>query len=87
LVRDRFELEYSYLFRKHSYGTTIWSPLASGVLSGKYNDGNIPAGSRMDTSDFVKNVVWGRLFNEANKEKNLKKLNALADLAKELGVT
>ena len=47
LTRDRFETEYHPLY-KHPYnlGTTIWSPLASGILTGKYNDG-IPEGSRM----------------------------------------
>lgn len=46
LVRERFEREYKPLYRELGYGTTIWSPLASGVLSGKYVDG-IPAGSRV----------------------------------------
>jgi voltage-dependent potassium channel beta subunit len=46
LVRERFEMEYEPLFRELGYGTTIWSPLASGMLSGKYVDG-IPADSRV----------------------------------------
>jgi len=46
LVRERFEREYAPLYRELGYGTTIWSPLASGVLSGKYVDG-IPADSRV----------------------------------------
>lgn len=41
LTRHRFEKEYSYIFRKHNYGSTIWSPLCSGLLTGKYNDGKI----------------------------------------------
>jgi voltage-dependent potassium channel beta subunit len=44
-VRDRFEKEYAPLYKELGYGTTIWSPLASGLLTGKYNDG-IPADSR-----------------------------------------
>ena len=43
--RERFEVEYDPLFKKYQMGTTIWSPLASGILSGKYLDG-IPADSR-----------------------------------------
>ena len=43
--RPRFEVEYGPLYRDLGYGTTIWSPLASGLLSGKYNQG-IPEGSR-----------------------------------------
>lgn len=45
--RNRVEVEYHPLYAEpYSMGTTIWSPLASGVLTGKYND-SIPAGSRM----------------------------------------
>ncbi|KAK9465851.1 NADP-dependent oxidoreductase domain-containing protein [Lipomyces arxii] len=39
LKRDRFESEYYPLYKLYKYGTTIWSPLASGILTGKYNDG------------------------------------------------
>lgn len=46
LVRERFEREFRPLYRELGYGTTIWSPLASGMLSGKYVDG-IPADSRV----------------------------------------
>jgi len=44
--RDRIENEYLHLFKKYGMGTTIWSPLASGVLSGKYNKG-IPQNTRL----------------------------------------
>ncbi len=44
--RQRVEQEYLPLYEKYGLGTTIWSPLASGVLTGKYKDG-IPADSRM----------------------------------------
>lgn len=43
--RERFEKEYALLYSELGYGTTIWSPLASGLLTGKYNDG-IPSDSR-----------------------------------------
>ena len=39
LHRDRMENEYKSLFHNYSLGATIWSPLASGLLTGKYNDG------------------------------------------------
>ena len=45
LWRERFEIEYDRIFRDYRYGATIWSPLASGLLTGKYNNG-IPADSR-----------------------------------------
>jgi aryl-alcohol dehydrogenase-like predicted oxidoreductase len=38
LIRDRFENEYERVFGIHQYGSTVYSPLASGVLTGKYND-------------------------------------------------
>jgi voltage-dependent potassium channel beta subunit len=45
LTRERFEEEYAPLYRDLGYGTTIWSPLASGLLTGKYNEG-VPQDSR-----------------------------------------
>jgi voltage-dependent potassium channel beta subunit len=45
LHRERVESEYAELYNDTHYGNTIWSPLASGLLTGKYRDG-IPAGSR-----------------------------------------
>lgn len=46
LQRDKFEKEYRNIFKDHEHGSTIWSPMAGGILSGKYNDGNMPEGSR-----------------------------------------
>lgn len=46
LHRERVEREYASLYRDFGMGTTVWSPLASGLLTGKYNDG-IPEGSRL----------------------------------------
>jgi len=46
LHRERVEVEYASLYADFGMGTTIWSPLASGLLTGKYNDG-VPAGSRL----------------------------------------
>jgi voltage-dependent potassium channel beta subunit len=45
LTRQKVEMEYARLFNEYRYGATIWSPLASGLLTGKYNEG-IPEGSR-----------------------------------------
>ena len=84
LIRDKFEKEYRRLFAEKKYGTTIWSPLASGVLTGKYNDGNVPQGSRFDTHKDL-GGVWEAYFGPAKKEKTLKSLNALAEYAKKLG--
>ncbi|MEL7637337.1 MAG: aldo/keto reductase [Anaerolineaceae bacterium] len=46
LHRTRLEKEYDVLFRKLGLGTTTWSPLKSGMLTGKYRNGTFPEGSR-----------------------------------------
>lgn len=80
LHRERFEKEYLPLYRELGIGTTTWSPLASGLLSGKYNDG-IPADTRLSDP---KNE-WLREFVLAPGR--IDKVKALAPLAKELGCT
>ncbi|GAB1518262.1 hypothetical protein RhiTH_001321 [Rhizoctonia solani] len=75
--RQRFESEYQYLYEKYGYGTTIWSPLASGILTGKYNNG-IPEGSRFATNaDFFKTRIEG-----LSKEEGLKTLDKVKELTK-----
>ena len=74
LHRERFEKEYKEIFEKYNYGTTIWSPLASGLLTGKYNDG-IPKNSRFK----VKGYEWlADSIDDVNFDK-IKKVNAIAD--------
>lgn len=85
LQRERFEKEYRPIFEKYGYGSTTWSPLAGGLLSGKYNDGNLPEGSRYDTIAFSKNVVLPKYFGDGKKEKVLATFQGLAALATELG--
>jgi voltage-dependent potassium channel beta subunit len=82
-VRDRFEKEYAPVFKKYGYGTTIWSPLASGLLSGKYNKG-IPADSRLGREEWIR--------KELDKNKLLTpevfgKVEALGKVAHDLGAT
>jgi len=85
LHRERFEVEYAPLFKKYGMGTTIWSPLASGLLTGKYNDG-IPKGSRFDTSsDFFQNVIKG--FETPEGKAKFAKIKKLADVAKKVDAT
>eukprot|EP01013_Petalomonas_cantuscygni_P011965 TRINITY_DN25660_c0_g1_i1.p1 TRINITY_DN25660_c0_g1~~TRINITY_DN25660_c0_g1_i1.p1 ORF type:complete len:374 (-),score=90.77 TRINITY_DN25660_c0_g1_i1:79-1200(-) len=52
LVRDRCEVEYAPLYGAYGTGLTIWSPLASGILTGKYTGGNIPEGSRLALDEY-----------------------------------
>lgn len=66
-------------------GSTIFSPLAGGVLTGKYNNG-IPEGSRLDKNpDLVK--LFTKHFNEDRKEKTIEILKKFGELAKELECT
>uniref|UniRef100_A0A7S3UYZ1 NADP-dependent oxidoreductase domain-containing protein n=1 Tax=Aplanochytrium stocchinoi TaxID=215587 RepID=A0A7S3UYZ1_9STRA len=51
--RERFELEYRRMYKPpYSLGTMIWSPLASGLLTGKYCNGSIPEGSRLKQKEY-----------------------------------
>jgi len=62
------------IFDSHGYGTTVWSPLYMGILTGKYNDGNIPEGSRFDNwkdKDII-TVKFAEFF--ADKEKAIRTL-------------
>ncbi len=78
--RDKVEKEYLDIFRTVGMGTTIWSPLASGLLSGKYNDG-IPKNSRFALQGFD----W--LKDRWVSEDKLKKVKKLSELAAKLGVS
>lgn len=77
-ARDRFEKEYAPLYKELGYGTTVWSPLASGVLTGKYNEG-IPAGSRAT----LKGYEWVK--QELITPERIAKVRALMPVAEELG--
>jgi len=48
LARDSMESDYNLLFEEYGLGTTTWSPVGGGILSGKYNDAKVPTGSRYD---------------------------------------
>ncbi len=78
--RQKLENEFQMVFNTVGMGTTIWSPLASGLLSGKYNDG-IPEGSRFALEGFD----W--LKDRWIKDGTVEKVKQLAVLAKELGVS
>ena len=80
LHRDRVEKEYLPLYREIGLGTTIWSPLASGLLTGKYNKG-IPSGSRatLQGYDWLKESVI--------TPQNIEKVKKLQMIAKDIGCT
>lgn len=73
--RIKMERDFLSIFRSVGLGTTIWSPLASGLLTGKYNDG-IPADSRLG----MENMAWLRERHiVADKIEKVKKLKSVAD--------
>lgn len=85
LVRHKMEREYSILFDEYGMGTTIWSPLASGILTGKYNNG-IPDKSRFAENPDLRGS-YNKYFSEDKKSETVKKLNDIDAIAKELGMT
>ncbi|KAF7327161.1 Voltage-gated potassium channel beta-2 subunit [Mycena kentingensis (nom. inval.)] len=85
LHRERAEKEYAALYRKYNYGTTLWSPLASGVLTGKYNDG-VPPDSR-----FAREATFRSHANQDNwgpeERAKLEKVRQLTKFAESLNTT
>lgn len=78
--RERVEKEYARLYRDLGIGTTIWSPLASGLLTGKYNAGT-PEGSRATLPGYE--WLAERILDEAR----IAKVRKLVPIAQELGCT
>lgn len=78
--RKRFEKEYARLFKDYGYGSTTWSPLASGMLTGKYLKG-IPKDSRGS----LKGYSW--LHDSLTDKERLAKVHALQSIAKDLKCT
>jgi len=78
LHRTRMELEYRRLFDDTGYGTTTWSPLAGGLLTGKYLDG-VPEGSRAQRGAFFEKQLTSGEHDD--------KVRALMAIADELDVT
>ena len=80
LHRDRVEKEYARLYRDIGLGTTTWSPLASGLLTGKYNDGIPP-----DSRGTVKGYEW--LAERLTDAAKIAVVRRLGPIAADLGCT
>ena len=80
LRRDRFEVEYARLFKDYGYGSTTWSPLSSGFLTGKYNQG-IPEGSRAALGKYE------FLAERIKDQEKIAKVERLGKVADGLGVS
>jgi voltage-dependent potassium channel beta subunit len=78
--RQRFSREYERVYKEYGYGTTTWSPLASGLLTGKYNQG-IPEGSRGALQGFD----W--LRDSLTDKERIARVQALEPIAQELECT
>lgn len=76
-VRHRVDAELKPVFQQHGLGTTIYSPLCQGVLTGKYNDG-IPDDSRAAYSENMRNAVT---------DERVEKTRKLTGIAEELGIS
>ncbi|ANB12280.1 aldo-keto reductase superfamily protein [Sugiyamaella lignohabitans] len=87
--REFFEKELAPIFKTYNYGTTVFSPLATGLLTGKYATG-IPKGSRYDADNLGKDGslpgIFKQRFEEEEGKKNFIKINKFADIAKDLEV-
>lgn len=79
--RQRFEAEYYRLFNDFGYGSTIWSPLASGLLSGKYNDGLPEEQTRLT----MEGLEW--LKDKTISEERIEKVKLLAPIAKSINAS
>lgn len=79
--RQRVEVEYANLYKDIGLGTTIWSPLASGILTGKYNQG-IQQGTRATLEGYE----WlRRRFEGEDAQRQIKKVGKLIPIADEIG--
>ena len=84
LDRERFEIEYAPLYESYGLGTTIWSPLASGALTGKYLDG-VPEGSRASLAGYE----WLRknMVDSERGQARMAQIKQLIPIAQELGTS
>lgn len=80
-AREKVEIDYARLYQEIGLGTTIFSPLASGLLTGKYNNG-IPEGTRMTLPGYE--WLRSRLTSEEGQS-NLEKVKKLSSVAEDLG--
>ncbi|MFT5665940.1 MAG: voltage-dependent potassium channel beta subunit [Vicingaceae bacterium] len=80
LHRDKVEVEYDQIYKTVGLGTTIWSPLGSGILTGKYNEG-MAEKTRLS----MDGMEW--LKDKSLVEENLEKVRKLTVFAKEIGTT
>ncbi|HKQ62317.1 MAG TPA: aldo/keto reductase [Candidatus Polarisedimenticolaceae bacterium] len=84
LHRDRVEREYLPLYAEVGLGTTVWSPLASGILTMKYGGGEVPPASRLALPDY--RWLRERLIDSAEGQANVARAAKVGELARELRI-
>ena len=84
LDRKRFEVEYAPLYEKYGLGTTTWSPLASGALTGKYLEG-VPEGSRASLPGYE--WLRERMVDSERGQERMQRVRDLLPIAQELGIS
>jgi len=89
LWRENLEVTLAPLLDRYGLGSTVWSPLCGGILSGKYNDMQIPTDSRFNDPNLPPPVKerYMKFFEEANREKTHTMLQGLSAISSELGCT
>lgn len=86
LVRDKFESEFADLYDTFGIGTTVYGPLCSGILTGKYNK-EIPTDSRYETIDARWKPLFNKYLGKDNIDRTRKLLTGLEEIANEIGCT
>ena len=87
LHRNVFERDYASIFDHYGTGTTVWGPIAGGILSGKYNDGKIPENTRFTDQEtaIMRNGYYKKIGWRSNNGVDM--LKGLAKIAEELNCT
>ncbi|KAL6771520.1 hypothetical protein ACKKBG_A26695 [Auxenochlorella protothecoides x Auxenochlorella symbiontica] len=81
--RHKVERDFAPVYEKHGLGLTVWSPLASGILTGKYSGGNVPEGSRLSVEKFA----WLRKGIMEGKRAQIDAVDKLKPIAERMGAT
>ncbi|OMJ67949.1 hypothetical protein SteCoe_34750 [Stentor coeruleus] len=85
LTREDVEVNLAPIFDRYGFKVSVWSPLARGILTGKYNDGNIPSEAKLAKNGWMKCEYDAWIGNRPDKGVGL--LRGLKALADELGCT
>jgi voltage-dependent potassium channel beta subunit len=84
LVRDKVERQFTLLYRDYGLGLTTFSPLKTGILTGKYNDG-IPSDSRVATATDAFTASQKKAYGDENWQRDIEQTRKLAPVAEKLG--